>query len=87
MSGVVVNDNEILPADYVVLATGHSARDTFQTLYDHGIAMEAKPFAVGFRVEHPQELINLSQYGLKKVEELGNAPYKVTATTENGRGV
>ena len=87
VSGVVVNDNEILPADYVVLATGHSARDTFQTLYDHGIAMEAKPFAVGFRVEHPQELINLSQYGLKKVEELGNAPYKVTATTENGRGV
>ena len=87
VTGVVINDGEVLPADHVVLATGHSARDTFERLYELGIAMEAKPFAVGFRVEHPQELINQSQYGQSKVEELGNAPYKVTATAENGRGV
>ena len=87
VTGVVINDGEVLPADYVVLATGHSARDTFERLYELGIAMEAKPFAVGFRVEHKQELINLSQYGQSKVEELGNAPYKVTATAKSGRGV
>lgn len=87
VTGVVINDGEILPADHVVLATGHSARDTFERLYELGITMEAKPFAVGFRVEHPQELINQSQYGQSKVEELGNAPYKVTATAKSGRGV
>ena len=87
VTGVIVNDKEILPASFVVLATGHSARDTFQTLYNLGVEMEAKPFAVGFRVEHPQEMINLSQYGKRKVEELGNAPYKVTATAKNGRGI
>lgn len=87
ITGVLIDGKERLSAEYVVLATGHSARDTFRTLYDLGIAMEAKPFAVGFRVEHPQELINQSQYGRKKVEKLGNAPYKVTASSQSGRGV
>lgn len=87
ITGILINGRERLPAEYVVIAAGHSARDTFQTLYDLGIAMEAKPFAVGFRVEHPQELINLSQYGRKKVGRLGNAPYKVTASSQSGRGV
>ncbi|MGN1180050.1 MAG: NAD(P)/FAD-dependent oxidoreductase, partial [Suilimivivens sp.] len=84
---VIINETERLPANYVVLAIGHSARDTFQILYNLGITMEAKPFAVGFRVEHPQEMINLSQYGQKEVKILGNAPYKITASSSNGRGV
>lgn len=87
VTDVIINDKEKLSAEYVVLALGHSARDTFQVLYDMGMTMEAKPFAVGFRVEHPQELINLSQYGQKKVDVLGSAPYKVTASSGSGRGV
>ncbi len=87
VSAVIINGQERLPADHVVLAIGHSARDTFELLYDMGINMEAKPFAVGFRVEHPQELINLSQYGKRKVDILGNAPYKLTASLANKRGV
>lgn len=87
VKGVIINGSEKLPAEYVVLAPGHSARDTFQELYNMGIEMEAKPFAVGFRVEHPQELINLSQYGKKEVPELGNAPYKLTVSAKDGRGV
>ena len=87
IKAVVINEKERLSARYVVLAVGHSARDTFQVLYDMGLSMEAKPFAVGFRVEHPQKLINLSQYGMEENEILGNAPYKVTATASNERGV
>ncbi|MDE7285796.1 MAG: FAD-dependent oxidoreductase, partial [Lachnospiraceae bacterium] len=87
IKGVVINGRERLYAAYVVLALGHSARDTFDMLYEKKIMMEAKPFAVGVRVEHPQELINLSQYGKKEERKLGNAPYKVTAKTEGGRGV
>lgn len=87
ITGVVINGRELLQAEYVVLAAGHSARDTFEMLYEKGIAMEAKPFAVGMRVEHPQELINLSQYGQKRIEKLGNASYKVTAKASDGRGV
>lgn len=87
IKAVIINEEERLEADYVVLAPGHSARDTFQVLYDLGLAMEAKPFAVGFRVEHPQRLINLSQYGSEVQPVLGSAPYKVTAKTSAGRGV
>ncbi len=76
-----------LPAEVLVLAIGHSARDTFRMLYEKQIEMEAKSFAVGVRVEHPQSLINLSQYGADTVEGLPNAAYKVTANLENGRGV
>ncbi len=84
---VIINEKESVLAEYVVLAIGHSARDSFQMLYEMGFEMEAKPFAVGFRVEHPQEIINLSQYGMKENKLLGNAPYKVTAASSNGRGV
>ncbi|MBD5396268.1 MAG: FAD-dependent oxidoreductase [Lachnospiraceae bacterium] len=87
VSEVIINHKEKISADYVVLAIGHSARDTFQVLYDKGMDMEAKPFAVGFRVEHPQEMINLSQYGQRYVEVLGSAPYKLTALSSGGRGV
>ena len=77
--GVVVNETEDLPCSQVVLAIGHSARDTFEMLYHAGIAMESKDFAVGFRVEHPQEKINESQYGKKEAGSLGAAAYKVAA--------
>ena len=87
VSGVVVNEKEVLKSEYVVLAPGHSARDTFFMLYEKGILMEAKPFAVGMRVEHPQDLINFSQYGKKEEKELGSAAYKVTAKASDGRGV
>lgn len=79
---VTVNDQEVIPADVVVLAPGHSARDTFFMLHERGIKMEAKSFAVGIRIEHPQEMINLSQYGQKHVPQLGAASYKLTHQTE-----
>ncbi len=75
------------PCDAAVLAIGHSARDTFAMLFDRKVTMEPKPFAVGFRVEHPQSLINLSQYGCGSSPALPAAPYKLTTTTESGRGV
>ena len=71
----------------VVLAIGHSARDTFYMLKDRKVSMEKKPFAVGFRVEHPQSIINKSQYGIEDPKTLPPAPYKLTTTTDNGRGV
>ncbi len=73
--------------DMAVLAIGHSARDTFYMLHKKGVCMTAKPFAVGFRVEHPQKLINMSQYGIEEPGALPAAPYKLTATAKSGRGV
>lgn len=87
IAGVVVNGKERLSCGQVVLAIGHSARDTFSMLYENGIPMEAKAFAVGFRVEHPQAMIDECQYGTRAPGELGAAPYKVTAQAKNGRGV
>lgn len=71
----------------VVLAVGHSARDTFLTLKEKGLNMEQKNFAVGLRMEHPQRMINLAQYGAEQVEGLQAADYKVTFQCENGRSV
>ena len=70
----------------VILAVGHSARDTFKILHESGIYMEAKDFAVGFRIEHPQEMISRSMYsdGYKFLEP---APYKLATNLDNGRGV
>lgn len=76
-----------IAAQCAVLAIGHSARDTFALLEKKGISMEAKSFAVGFRVEHPQSMINLSQYGKAKHPLLPAAAYKLTAQTASGRGV
>lgn len=76
-----------IPCGPLVLAIGHSARDTVQMLYEKGIAMEAKPFAVGLRVEHPQRFINESQYGKQDAGILGAGAYKLTAQTKSGRGV
>ncbi|MBR6152348.1 MAG: FAD-dependent oxidoreductase [Lachnospiraceae bacterium] len=87
LTGIVVNEKETIECDHLVLAIGHSARDTFFMLHRHQVPMEAKPFAVGFRVEHPQEMVNESQYGRKDPGALGAAPYKVTAKASNGRGV
>ena len=78
---------ERLETGTVVLAIGHSARDTFQMLYDSRVPMEAKAFAVGLRVEHPQEMVNRSQYGTATPRNLPPAVYKLTAQTGEGRGV
>lgn len=81
------NSKKNIFSQNVILALGHSARDTFQMLYEKRLPMEAKPFAVGFRVEHPQELINQSQYGKDYPDILPTAAYKLTAKTTSGRGV
>ena len=86
VKAVVCGDKEY-PCDFCVLAIGHSARDTFYMLKSLGVSMQPKPFAVGFRVEHPQSLINLSQYGKRDIGTLPAAPYKLTTTTSDGRGV
>lgn len=85
--GVEVNKKEKLPCQVLVLAIGHSARDTFEAVLQTGASMKSKAFAVGLRIEHPQSLINLSQYGKEQVEQLSAADYKVTKQTSNGRGV
>lgn len=85
--GVVTEDGETIRAQAVVLAIGHSARDTFEMLCRRGIPMEQKAFAVGLRVQHPQAMVNLSQYGREDAGELGAASYKVTKQTKSGRGV
>lgn len=87
LKGLVVNDTEEIPCEIAVLAIGHSARDTFSMLYNKGIPMEAKSFAVGVRVEHQQTMINESQYGIKESPFLSAAAYKVAEQLENGRGV
>ena len=86
LKAVATNRGDI-PCDIAVLAVGHSARDSFRRFSELGLPMEAKQFAVGFRVEHPQSMINEAMFGNPKVEDLFAAPYKVTANFPNGRGV
>ena len=83
---IIINDAETVDCETLVLALGHSARDTFEMLYNKGILMEKKAFAVGVRMEHPQNLINENQYGTVK-GLLPSADYKLTHTTSEGRGV
>ena len=85
--GVVVNGEEKISCSVMVLAIGHSARDTFSWLYEKGVTMRGKPFAVGIRIQHPQKLINENQYGVKYAGLLGAASYKLTYTTKDSRGV
>ena len=85
VTDIVVNDNEIIPCDVLVLAIGHSARDTFRMLHSHGIDMCNKPFAVGLRVMHSQDMISYNQYG-EFYKYLKPASYKLTYNS-NGRGV
>ncbi|MBS6954149.1 MAG: FAD-dependent oxidoreductase [Enterocloster asparagiformis] len=87
LSALIVGGARRIPAEAAVLAIGHSARDTFEMLCRRGIPMEAKAFAVGLRIQHPQSMINLSQYGREQVGELGAASYKVTWKASSGRGV
>lgn len=87
LQAVCLSDGTKIPCTHAVLAIGHSARDTFFALHEQGIVMQAKEFAVGFRVEHPQEFINLHQYGERYASVLPPAPYKLATTLENGRGV
>jgi uncharacterized FAD-dependent dehydrogenase len=85
--GVVTSDGTRIESDAVVLAVGHSARDTFRMLNEKAVPMERKSFAVGVRVEHPQELINLAQYGTANPRRTGPAPYRLTHRCADGRGV
>lgn len=79
---------EYLPVKYLILAVGHSARDTFEALKKAGAALAAKPFAMGMRIEHPQQLINVSQYGaLANAPDLGPAEYKLAVRLPSGRSV
>lgn len=89
---LVLADGSKLRTDTVVLAPGHSARDTIASLFQRGVPMEPKAFAVGLRVSHPQSLIDRAQYGVWEREEmrelgLSAAPYKLTAKAASGRGV
>ncbi len=86
LEAIEVNHRKKIPCSVLVLAIGHSARDTFQMLYEKGITMEAKPFAVGIRIEHPQAMINQVQYR-EKADKLPPASYKLTYTTTKRRGV
>jgi uncharacterized FAD-dependent dehydrogenase len=86
--GVVLASGEEIPATHVVLALGHSARDTFAMLHGRGVFMEAKPFSVGFRIEHPQGLIDRARYGPHAGHPiLGAADYKLVHHASNGRSV
>ncbi|MDE2418388.1 MAG: NAD(P)/FAD-dependent oxidoreductase [Burkholderiales bacterium] len=77
-----------LPASHVVMALGHSARDTFAMLFDRGVAMQAKPFSVGFRIEHPQSVIDRARWGRHAGHPLlGAADYKLVHHAANGRAV
>ncbi len=86
--GVILADGEYIPSHHVVLAVGHSARDTFEILHQRGVYMESKPFAIGFRVEHPQALIDQCRLGDQAGHPLlGAADYSLVHHCENGRTV
>ena len=88
LRGVILANGEELRSDYVIFALGHSARDTFKMLYERGVFMEAKPFSIGFRIEHPQTLIDQARFGKYAGNELlGAADYKIVHHAKNGRSV
>ena len=88
LRGVTLASGEQLRADHVVLALGHSARDTFAMLHERGVHMEAKPFSVGFRIEHPQGVIDKARFGRFAGNPiLGAADYKLVHHAKNGRSV
>ena len=86
VKSIIVNGNTI-PCKNLILAIGHSARDTFEMLSKKDLDMSAKPFAVGVRIEHPQKLIDIHQYGEKYYKQLPPASYKLTYQTKQNRGV
>jgi hypothetical protein len=88
IKGVKIEGHEDLAANHVILALGHSARDTFQALHESGVYMEAKPFSIGFRIEHPQPLIDQARLGPHAGNKYtGSADYKLVYHAKNGRSV
>ncbi len=88
VEGVLLENGESLSSRHVVLALGHSSRDTFRMLERRGVYLEAKPFAIGFRIEHPQSLIDKARFGrFAGHPELGAADYKLVHHASNGRAV
>lgn len=88
LTGLVINNKEQIPVESVILAIGHSARDTFEKMYERMVPMEAKDFAVGMRVQHPQKLIDTAQYGIENLDKnLPAASYKLAVKTSVNRGV
>lgn len=88
MRAVHLESGEVVAADHVIIALGHSARDTFKVLFDAGVYMEAKPFSVGFRIEHPQSVIDHARLGPNAGNALiGAADYKLVHHASNGRAV
>lgn len=86
--GLHLENGQTLPCRHVVLALGHSARDTFEMLYTRGVHMEAKPFSIGFRIEHPQSLIDRARLGPNAGHPaIGAADYKLVHHAKNGRSV
>ena len=86
IESITINDSEKLETNIVILAIGHSARDTYEMLYERGVHIIQKPFAIGARIEHPQELINKSQYKeFYNHPRLGAADYRLIEHTSNGR--
>lgn len=88
VTGLTLASGEHLASEHIVLAVGHSARDTFQMLYDAGVYIEAKPFSIGFRIEHPQSVIDSARFGAQAGHPiLGAADYKLVHHCKNGRSV
>ncbi|MFZ2843906.1 NAD(P)/FAD-dependent oxidoreductase [Psychrobacter sp.] len=88
VTGVTLNSGETLKTNHVVLAVGHSARDTFEMIHDKGVYIEAKPFSIGFRIEHKQSTIDQARFGDNAGNEiLGAADYKLVHHCKNGRSV
>lgn len=88
LTGLHLSTGELLPARHVVLAVGHSARDTFERLHEGGVFLEAKPFAIGVRIEHPQGWIDRARYGPSAGHPvLGPAAYALAHKASNGRSV
>ncbi|WP_201566785.1 NAD(P)/FAD-dependent oxidoreductase [Psychrobacter immobilis] len=88
VTGVTLNSGEILKTNHVILAVGHSARDTFEMIHDKGVYVEAKPFSIGFRIEHKQSTIDKARFGDNAGNEiLGAADYKLVHHCKNGRSV
>ena len=88
IKGITLANGESIASEHVVLAVGHSARDTFRMLYERGVYVEAKPFSIGFRIEHPQSLIDGVRWGESAGHELlGAADYKLVHHCKNGRSV
>jgi uncharacterized FAD-dependent dehydrogenase len=86
VTGVRLESGEEIPSHHVVLALGHSARDSFAMLHDRGVAIEAKPFSIGFRIEHPQGMVDKARFG-RSIPELGAAEYRLVHHAQNGRSV